>query len=165
MNSSNASASKHPFRALPVYGLLVALLALPLASCSSYQRDFRKASLAASKKAPGAPTGPWKGFWKSEVNGHHGPLWCLISKDANDPETYLFRYRAGWGVLQFGDYTHPVIPEKKGEALVLDHAMTLPKNFGTYRIQGTVTPQQFSARYRGRGDHGILSLERPASGN
>jgi len=134
------------------------LAPLLLASCSNYQQDFRGASI--TKPSP-TPTGPWKGTWKSEVNGHHGPLWCIITKDEALPDTYNFRYRAGWGILQFGDYTHRIATTKKDQTLPLSHSMTLPGNFGTYRIKGEVSPGEFKARFQGNGDKGTMILTRP----
>ncbi len=137
---------------------LLSLLALGLASCSSYQTDFKKA--ARQFEQGESPAGSWKGTWKSEVNGHHGPLWCILSQDAKDQWT--FRYRAGWGILQFGDYQHPVKASlKPGPVLPIDDKMTLPKNFGTYAVKGTVTPTQFNFRFSGNGDKGTMTLTRP----
>ena len=142
------------------FGILATLL---LASCSSYQRDFGtsvKEYRPVIKRKP-SPAGPWKGTWKSEVNGHHGPLWCMIAKDETLPDTYNFRYRAGWGVLQFGDYTHRIATKEKNGILPLNHSMTLPKNFGTYRIKGQVSPTLFKCHFEGNGDKGTMILQRP----
>ena len=116
-------------------GILAGLL---LASCSSYQRDFR-AAVRAYEPSP-SPSGPWKGSWQSEVNGHHGPLWCLVRQNPDNPRLWDFRYRAGWGVLQFGDYTHRIEarPTPRGN-LPVTGKMTLPNNFGTYTVKGLVT--------------------------
>ncbi len=133
-----------------------------LVSCSSYQRDFREAV-----KSYGVGTasveGPWKGEWKSEVNGHHGPLWCMIDRDRKDPDLWKFRYRAGWGVFQFGDYVHEVRGKEKGGVLWLDDEMTLPKGFGTYRVKGSLTAGKFETRFEGNGDRGVMVLRRPVS--
>ena len=137
------------------FGILATLL---LASCSSYQRDFKKTQLNILTPSP---AGPWKGTWKSKVNGHHGPLWCIITEDPSQPDTYNFRYRAGWGVLQFGDYTHRIATKEKNGFLPLNHSMTLPKNFGTYRIKGQVTPGKFECFFEGNGDKGTMILTRP----
>ncbi|MGJ8698048.1 MAG: hypothetical protein ACSHYF_17140 [Verrucomicrobiaceae bacterium] len=139
--------------------LLLASLTL-LASCSSYHLDYEKA--AKNFKEAKDPAGPWQGTWKSEVNGHHGPLWCLVSRDPQKPNDWKFRYRAGWGILKFGDYTHPVnAPLKPNGTLPLDDKMTLPNNFGTYAVKGTITPKDFKVRYQGNGDKGTMTLARP----
>lgn len=139
------------------------LTAIPFslfAACSSYQRDFRRAS--EEFESGKSPAGPWKGTWKSEVNGHQGPIWCLVSRDEKDPAFWNFRYRAGWGILQFGDYVHRVDTEPRPDGtLPLDSSMTLPKKFGTYAVKGELTPADFAVRYSSSGDKGTMNLSRP----
>lgn len=135
---------------------LLAFIPFLLNACSGYQKDFRKAQVPAE-----GVTGPWKGSWSSEVNGHHGPLWCLVSRDDEKPDQWVFRYRAGWGLLAFGDYRHEVTAVKDGEKLPLDDSMELPGGFGTYEIDGALTPENFRATYRSEKDHGTLVLTRP----
>ena len=132
-----------------------------LTSCgSSYHADFRKSKNQEPLKT--SIEGAWKGTWKSEVNGHHGSLWCIVTENKKSPNLWDFRYRAGWGVLQFGDYLHPVPTQldRKGN-LPVDAQMTLPNNFGTYSVKGLLTPNEFNLRYQGRGDHGTMTLSRP----
>ena len=142
---------------------LAIFASLLLASCSSYQREFKASTneFRSAIKLKATPTGPWKGTWKSEVNGHHGPLWCMITRNESSPETYNFRYRAGWGLLQFGDYTHPITTTQEDGALSLNHSMALPNNLGTYRIKGRVGPTQFECRFQGNSDKGTMVLQRP----
>ncbi|MDA7518998.1 hypothetical protein N9A89_01410 [Akkermansiaceae bacterium] len=140
--------------------LLALAAALGLASCSSYQADFKKE--AKKFKQGDSPKGPWKGTWKSEFNGHHGPIWCLVSQDPKQPENWTFRYRAGWGVLQFGDYGHPIkLALRPGNVLLVDDKMTLSNDFGTYAVKGKVTPTKFNFRFNGSGDKGTMILTRP----
>ncbi len=143
-------------------GLLASLL---LASCSSYSGDFgaETKKFNQSTKPASTPSGPWKGTWKSEVNGHHGPLWCVVSQDKVDPSLWNFRYRAGWGILKFGDYTHQLQAnlDRRTSNLPLKGKMTLPKNFGTYAIEGVASPINFNVRYHGNGDKGTMTLTRP----
>lgn len=145
--------------------VLALLTPVFLASCSEYSKDFRTsaAQFKKAKVSPNTPAGPWEGTWKSEVNGHHGPLWCLISQDPKKPEIWNFRYRAGWGVLKFGDYTHQVNAKlAKDGSLALNDKMTLPNNFGTYTVTGKTTPKKFDVRFHGNGDKGTMTLKRPA---
>ena len=128
--------------------------------CSQYSRDFRSGVAAWSNSANSA-TGPWEGEWRSEVNGHHGPLWCLVER--MDAEHHTFRYRAGWGVMSFGDYVHVASTEPDGRGGILfSGEMELPGGFGTYLVDGRVTPRRFAARFRSdRGDRGVMEISRP----
>ena len=138
-------------------------MAMLLASCASnYERDFQRASSVLAFPAPG-PEGPWKGEWRSEVNGHHGPLWCMISEPAGQPRFHDFRYRAGWGALQFGDYTHRAATRRRADgSLAFSGSMDLPEAAGRFDVEGRVTNRRFTARFRSeRGDHGTMLLERP----
>ncbi|MGB6223380.1 hypothetical protein [Haloferula sp.] len=143
--------------------LLIPLLALPFSSCmpGTYARDFAKETATYPKPAT-SPEGPWIGEWKSEVNGHQGPLWCLVHPTEEKPGHYDFRYRAGWGLVNFGDYVHTVatVPDAEGN-LVLDANMELPAGFGTYSVQGKVTAENFKATYESKGDRGTMILKRP----
>lgn len=138
---------------------LICLLLATLVSCSSYQRDFKAATK--SFTSTGTLEGPWKGTWQSEVNGHHGPLWCQVSRDPEKAKEWIFRYRAGWGVLQFGDYKHSVKATLKNKLLPIDSSMTLPGGFGTYHVKGTLTSTNFAMRFKGNGDKGTMILTRP----
>ncbi|NNC86889.1 MAG: hypothetical protein HKN82_00355 [Akkermansiaceae bacterium] len=142
---------------------LLALAAGFLAvSCSPYQRDFRQA-VAAAQGRHADPTGPWKGTWHSVPSGHDGPLWCIITETPGRAGSYDFRYRAGWGILNFGDYTHTVpVKRRPGGALGVTGSMELPAAVGTYSLDGMVTNDRFDAKYTStKGDHGTFTLRRP----
>lgn len=137
----------------------LASVALLIAGCGTYQRDFQQAEAVREKPAVSVE-GPWRGEWRSEVNGHHGPLWCLIERE--DEAHHRFRYRAGWGAMSFGDYTHRAATQPDGRGGIrLAGEMELPGGFGTYTVEGRVTPERFEARYRSKGDRGVMSLRRP----
>ncbi len=146
--------------------LLGCLFSLP--SCLSYHARFDKAvAKAAAEGNPGDLTGPWKGTWKSNWNGHEGPLWCIVTPTPGKPGIYDFRYRAGWGVLEFGNYVHtlPIQKNPDGSYLVKGE-MALPKLFGTHSLNGRVSDKVFDASYKSdKGDHGIMTLRRPGAGN
>jgi hypothetical protein len=144
--------------------LLPLLLAALLPSCSTftYQADFEKA-VAAAPDPPADPTGPWKGSWISKHNGHSGPLWCMITPTPEAEDSYDFRYHAGWGKFEFGDFTHTV-PGAMAEdgSLAVKGDMKLPGFVGTYTVDGKVTKDTFKANYKSdQGDHGTMTLERP----
>ena len=145
-------------------GRLAVLLACTalLPSCLSYHARFDQAVAAAAGKFDG-PTGPWKGEWKSNWNGHEGPLWCIVTPNPDHPGSYDFRYRAGWGILQFGNYVHTIKPEVTPDGhLIVQGEMELPKLVGTHSLDGTVTRDAFRANYKSdKGDHGTMTLRRP----
>lgn len=136
--------------------------AVLLASCFSYHARFQKAVAGAAGQF-NDPTGPWVGKWLSNHNGHKGSLWCIITETPDKPGFYDFRYRAGWGILKFGNYVHTV--ETKVDAagnLRVTGKMDLPKMLGTYSVDGTVTKTEFNAKYTSTtGDHGTMTLRRP----
>lgn len=141
--------------------ILLLLTVSFLASCgSSYHADFAKAEK--NFKLKKSPEGPWKGSWESEVNGHSGPLWCLVSQSEKETMLWDFRYRAGWGILQFGDYLHQVKAKSHVPgSLLLDARMKLPNQLGTYAVKGELTDKTFNVRYQGQGDRGTMILTRP----
>lgn len=154
----NSSAKIAAARILGFPG--VAAVSAVILGCSVYPRDFR-AAVAAQPVTHVSPDGPWTGEWRSEVNGHHGPLWCVVSP--GDAGRHAFRYRAGWGVMSFGDYTHVADTRSDGRgAISFAGEMELPGGAGTYAVEGKVTTDRFEARYRSdRGDRGVMTLSRP----
>jgi hypothetical protein len=138
----------------------LALMLSAVSACAPYGADFRRA-VADQPQPPTGPEGPWRGEWRSEANGHHGPLWCLVAA-TEAPGRHAFRYRAGWGMMSFGDYTHVAATKPDGRATIrFSGEMELPGGVGNYSVEGRVTPARFDARYRSdRGDHGVMSLSR-----
>jgi hypothetical protein len=143
--------------------LISAALAFALSSCAGgrYSRGFDQAVATMPRPATTAE-GPWKGSWKSKVNGHTGPLWCIVQPTPDRPGFYDFRYRAGWGMIQFGDYTHTVAARAAADgSLKLSGDMVLPGGFGNYRVEGKLTGDAFDATYKSAGDQGTMTLRRP----
>lgn len=140
--------------------ILPGCLSAALFSCASdYHRDFR-AAVKDQPDPPVDPTGPWQGEWRSQANGHHGPLWCMIERA--DDAHHDFRYRAGWGAVQFGDYTHRAATKVDGETLEFSGDMELPGEFGTYKVEGEVSAERFDASFESdTGDRGTMTLRRP----
>lgn len=144
-----------------VLPLLIGSL-LPSCSTFAYQADFEKA-VAAAPPAPADPTGPWKGSWKSNMNGHSGPLWCMVNPTPGAQDSYDFRYHAGWGKFEFGDFTHTVPGAMTpANTLAVQGKMELAGFVGTYTVDGTATKDTFKAKYKSdQGDHGTMTLKRP----
>lgn len=145
---------------LPLVLILAFCTALP--SCFSYHAHFRKA-VAASAGKHEDPTGPWIGEWKSDFNGHDGPLWCIVTESKDEAGAYDFRYRAGWGIFKFGNYVHTVKVNKTPEGhFLLKGDMDLPKLVGNHSVDGKITKDAFTAKFKStKGDHGTMTLKRP----
>ena len=134
-----------------------------LGSCgfSRYERGFAR-EVAAMDVPPRGVEGPWVGERESRKNGHRGPLWCIVSPDEGERGERDFRYRAGWGWLRFGDYTHRARLEPgRGGVRRLVGEMELPGGLGRYRVKGELTPVGFTAQYAAAADHGVMRLWRP----
>ena len=147
-------------RRVSLFLLGLCLLALP--SCLSYHARFDKA-VASAGGVHNDHTGPWIGRWKSDWNGHEGPLWCIVTETPGQPNTYDFRYRAGWGILQFGNYVHTVELKPGTEKdLLVKGQMDLPKLVGMHSIDGSLNASEFKASFKSeKGDHGTMTLRRP----
>ena len=141
----------------------IATLVFVSCGTGSYQRGFEKAS-ATMARPPADASGPWQGTWNSGANGHHGPLWCMVEPTPAKPGHYDFRYRAGWGSLRFGDYTHSIPARVAGDGSIkLSGEMLLPSGLGVYQVNGRLTRESFNATYRSAADHGTMTLRRPTS--
>jgi hypothetical protein len=140
-----------------------AIVSVALSSCGtgSYQRDFERASVTLVRPSTTA-AGPWQGTWKSDANGHHGPLWCIVEPTPAKSGSFNFRYRAGWGAVNFGDYTHTTPTRLEGDGSIrLSGEMPLPGGLGIYQVRGRLTRDAFDATYHSAADHGTMTLRRP----
>lgn len=142
--------------------VFVLALCAVLSSCFTYHAHFQKSVVAAAGKHDD-PTGPWVGEWNSDWNGHEGPLWCVVTESEKEAGAYDFRYRAGWGIFKFGNYVHTVKVDKTPEGhFLLKGNMELPRLVGNHSVDGTLTKDAFTAKYKSnKGDHGTMTLKRP----
>src|ERR1044071_4230013 len=68
-------------------------LAALTTNCAEFRRAWRAGQARAgqaSSRANDGLTGCWQGEWVSDVNGHRGPLCCVLVNQSND------RYRASF---------------------------------------------------------------------
>lgn len=140
----------------------VLLLCLTLIStgCSTFHRDWKKAGL---EPAPSAGiAGRWDGSWRSEVNGHHGRLRCLVTK--TEAGKYQARFHANfWTILSFG-YTVPLASQDVGGEVKFQGSADLGKSAGgEYRYDGRANATNFFSRYNSAADHGTFQLTRPSA--
>ena len=140
------------------YLLAMFLLALAATGCSSFQREWRNA--ASTGSGSNGIDGRWVGIWRSDVNGHHGGLRCLISA-VNEHEREA-KFRASYfGFLHF-EYTVIFQAEHTNDGWQVHGREDLGAAAGgLYYYDGFVTPARFQASYRCEADRGIFEMARP----
>lgn len=137
----------------------LALATLFLASCSTFERDWKQSVAAYEAGEVKGPEGPWTGSWTTKTNGHTGDLRAIVS-DAGEGD-YDFRYHATWGNIFQGTYKvrYPVV--KQGSTYRVDGDQKLGL-FGTFQHRGRISGNRFQATYSNdKGDLGDFSMERP----
>ncbi len=139
-------------------GLLFLMPAVVLvgASCSSFNREWRRV-----EKNPVASTdleGRWEGQWISDVNGHHGKLRCIVSKDGG---VYRARFRAKYQkILSFG-YTVALNSEKTDGGFKFSGEADLGALAGgVYHYEGHADVASFFSTYSCKYDHGKFEMQR-----
>ncbi len=139
--------------------LSLALALICLSSCSlSFNREWR----AARKDGPKAGVeGAWQGTWKSDVNGHHGSLRCVVGPVKNKEGDHCFHYHATWAHIFSGAYRadHRVTARKDSATFTGQHDMPEWAG-GRYTYCGTVKGDSFSACYQCAKDKGTFEMKR-----
>ena len=131
---------------------------LLLAGCSTFQRDWTRAS---NDPAPAGIEGRWDGSWKSDLSGHADRLRCIITSQGG--HAYLARFHAKYGkIFSFG-YTVPLTAEQHGNRYDFSGDANLGWYAGgRYTYHGSATATNFVSTYRCKSDHGSFQMRRPA---
>lgn len=116
-------------------------------------------------KVPSGLPGRWKGEWRSDSNGHHGELRCIITEDESG--TLHARYRARYGWFFTFEYDMPMTAEriaddeKGGRAYRFSASADLGwLAGGVYAYEGTVRGDVFHSTYTSSGDRGTFEMRR-----
>jgi hypothetical protein len=136
--------------------LLLALIILTSAGCSSFHRDWRKA-----KQTPAIGiAGRWQGTWQSDSPKHHGRLRCLLTRI--DEQKYEARFHAKYrNIFSFG-YTALFTGRNENGVFVCAGEADLGKLAGgIYRYDAQISPTNFFSTYKSKYDNGIFQLQRP----
>ena len=142
--------------------LLACLIGLSLSSCSiGFNREWSKATAQAAAQHPKDITGPWRGIWRSDANGHNGELRCIITALDDKSGSSRFHYHATFMKFLSATYdvTHVVKPVKGGFIFSGDQELT-GAGGGLYHYEGKATPHEFHATYRSASDHGVFEMKR-----
>lgn len=145
-------------------------LAFLLASCSAnYNREWNQALAdRAALKGKGTVTGPWQGTWRSEANGHHGELRCIVSRapaagKADGGDLHRFHYHATFAGTFSATYDvmHRVKESPRGDFTFSGDQVLTGLGGGFYHYEGKGTAEQFRATFRSESDRGVFELRRP----
>ncbi|MCH1494244.1 MAG: hypothetical protein L7U72_03355 [Rubripirellula sp.] len=120
-------------------------------------------ALTAQHGSAESTVGKWRGEWRSESTGHHGPLRARIRQVDEDQYRAVFTGRF-FKVIPF---IYPTKLERMdnpstGEDETVEHLSSRQKLpfLGTYRMQATVSEDRFQATFEGRRDSGTFDLTR-----
>jgi hypothetical protein len=141
-------------RKLALLGLMLAVVLFG-GACSSFNREWKRVGLNAV--TPAGLEGRWEGQWISDVNGHHGRLRCLVSKDG---EIFRARFHAKYlKILSFG-YTIPLKAEATGNGYEFRGEADLGSLGGIYHYEGRADAMNFFSTYSSKYDHGTFQMQR-----
>jgi len=161
MSVGSAKSTRAPRKASfwrKVGALALTSLLLATFGCSSFNRDWRRAE----KQLVGANSveGRWEGSWKSESNGHHGKLRCLMTHETNS--LYQARFRASFaGIFRFNYTAQFEMQPHDTMGWEFDGEANLGKLLGMYYYEGRATTTNLTSTYRSKDDHGTFEMERP----
>ncbi len=153
MNANDASRSFRVLSSLVMCSLLVALVS----GCSSFRREWTSASTMVVP--PNEITGRWEGEWRSNKNGHHGRLRCIVTKQSEGEYSAHF-HAVYWKILRVS-YAVRLHGQRANELFRFRGEEDLGKLAGgIYEYEGTVTSSRFSSTYHCRYDHGTFEMGR-----
>jgi len=143
-----------PLRKL-AFVVLFPTVILVAAGCSSFNREWKK--VGQNPNAGSELEGRWEGHWISEVNGHHGRLRCLVSREG---EVYQARFHAKYmKILSFG-YTIPLRAAATDNGYIFSGEADLGVMGGIYRYEGHADATNFFSTYSSKYDHGTFQMQR-----
>jgi hypothetical protein len=131
---------------------------IALTGCSTFNKEWK----AATAVPPPANSieGPWIGEWRSDKNGHHGALRCVVSKTSDT--AYRAHYRAKfWKIFRFTYIATLNGRETNGITKLQGQANLGKLAGGIYKYDATVTSTQFQSSYSSKYDHGKFQMLRP----
>jgi hypothetical protein len=145
-------------RAFKTIRFAVVLAFALLTACSSFHNEWKAATKAAI--SANSIEGPWSGDWRSDVNGHHGSLRCVVAKTSET--TYRAHYRAHFLKIFRFTYAATLNGHETNGVVTLEGEANLGKLAGgVYKYEGRATPTEFRSTYASKHDHGAYQMTRP----
>lgn len=137
-------------------------VAAAFTGCSSFHKEWKAATRQPIPQ--NSIEGPWAGEWRSDANGHHGSLRCVVTKKSDS--TYRAHYRAHF--MKVFRYTYAATlhgTEENGMVRLQGEADLGKLAGGVYKYEGTATPTDLHSTYASKHDHGNYQMQRQQNGN
>src|SRR5438105_3624691 len=136
--------------------IICSFISVLASSCSSFNRDWRKTATLAT--SPNDLSGRWEGCWKSNENGHHGRLRCLVTH--KDGQVYEARFHAKYlKILSFG-YSVDLEAKTQTNGFTFSGSADLGIAGGAYHYQGHAEGTNFFSMYSSRYGHGTFRMHK-----
>jgi hypothetical protein len=129
---------------------------------ASFDQEWKTTLADPHQKTPQDITGAWAGTWRSDANGHHGVLRCIVSHEDGKSDDYRFHYHATYGKMLSAAYVVTEQVKRRGDHFILtgDHDLGYFAG-GMYHYEGSATAKTMKSTYRSPADHGVFELARP----
>jgi hypothetical protein len=138
--------------------VIVIVGGLILSGCSTFNKEWQAAVKGPAPKA--SIEGTWQGEWRSEKNGHHGLLRCVVTKSSET--AYRAHFRAKYFKVLRYTYAATLNGVETNGVVRLKGESNLGKLAGgVYGYDGTATPTEFRSSYSSKYDHGFYEMKRP----
>jgi len=145
-------------KALSLQVLLPLALSLFLTGCSSFSREWR--TTLKQPQAADSIAGAWEGRWVSDLSGHEGKLWCIMTRKTESE--YDARFKARYKKIFSFSYTVPMQVKRSGNSWKFEGEADLGKIAGgVYNYTGAASTTNFFSTYDNKYDHGKFEMARP----
>lgn len=136
----------------------LALVVCLLCGCSTFKKEWKAAG---KNPAPaGGIEGRWEGEWRSDKNGHHGLLRCVVSQSSSNSYRAHF-YAKFFKILHYTYVANLNGSETNGVVTLAGEANLGKLAGGVYTYKGLATDTNFQATYECKWDHGKFQMGRP----
>lgn len=144
---------------LPTRLALLLTVVLCVTGCSTFERDWKRAS---SEPASGM-TGRWIGRWHSDVNGHNDQLRCIVTPSTNGMYSARFhaRYTRWFLRFTFGYTAQLRVESQDGQYQFAGDSNLGWYAGGVYRYRGSASATNFTSTYDSKYDRGTFLMHRP----
>jgi hypothetical protein len=138
------------------------LMLLCVGAGCTFSRDWTKAGTY--PVSTNDVTGRWIGHWRSDANGHHGQLRCILTQHSTN--AYMARFRARFWKIFAAGYSVPLTLTATNGHYTFEGSAKLGALgcWAVYTYEGTVSPVAMESTYESKRDHGTFVLRRPQRG-